>query len=626
MDRIIELKELITKYDKAYREGDAMVSDNTYDILLDELKELIGENDLFFKNSIKSNIFSDSNRREHLPTDNGIIMSSMNKIKSVDEFLNYLRLKSIPTNIDFIISGKYDGISMLKNEETKKSYSKGREDQNGITNGSLRCDNHLKLMNDVTIPLKYTFGEVIISKNNFKKMMLDKNTDEQNFSPRNIVSGLFRRDEPDEDLLFCDFIRYGYFDNNKSFKTKKEVFDYLNNFQKIKIPYRIVKISELSDEFLKKLYNEFSQEYILDGLILEVNDLQIQADFGRDSNKNPIYAIAYKSKDFDERKITKVLDILWQISKSGNCIPVAEIEMVVLGGTEVRKVTMNNASYLMNMGANKGSVVEVLKSGSVIPLIDNVIEKTPFVLPNIEGGVEWDMNNIHIKTISETDEQKKKKIFAFFSILGVENVSDKTFNLLFESGFKTIKDILSLTKEDLLKLERFGDRKAEIVYNAINSKTKDIPLNKLMHSSGFFKLLGQKKLALLEHFTEKPSIEDITKISGFSEISAKSFIDAYDIFYEFIKDLPITWKRSIKMEASSNVLEGKCFVYSGFRDKKSEEIILSKNGTIGSSISKKTTYLIISNKNSGSSKELKAKELGVIILDKNELYKLLNIV
>ncbi len=632
MSRIDELKSLITQYDTAYRKSNPMVSDDVYDNLVDELISLIGEDDDFFLSSVKEDEVS-SDRREHLPTDNSIVMASMEKVKTVEEFLKYLKLKNIPTDVEFIATGKYDGISMLKFEsddlKSCKAFTKGREKANGVSNGGLRSEKHIQYMKDVTIPVKYTYGEIIFSKSNFLKYV-EENEKELNIeilSPRNIAGGFFRRDDLSDDLHYLDFVRYGCFDDSKNFETKKEVLVFLNSHQKVKVPYKVFKLNEISEDFLKGLYNEFSSEYILDGLILEVNDLSIQKNLGRNRSNNPIGAIAFKSKDFDERKITTVLGIEWNISKDGNCIPVLLLEPTNLGGTIVKRCTMNNASYLKNMEVGINSKVEILKSGSIIPQVVRVIETKPFVYPEIEGsgGVEWDENKVHLRTLLETDEQKIKKLVAFFSILNIENLSQATIELIYNSGYKTIKDILNMSLSDFENLDRFGKTKATKLFNEIKNKTKDIPLPVLMHSTSIFRQLGKKKLILLEHFETKPTIEQIMEIEGFSEILANNYLDGYDKFYEFIKDLPITYTKTKKVEAVSNDLEGKSFCYTGIRDKHSEEILISRGAKIVSGVSSKTTHLVVKEHGSGSSKETKALELGITIMTLEELVKMLNV-
>ena len=624
--QVQELKELITKYDTAYRLGRSMVSDEVYDGLIDQLIKLIGPDDDFFLSSVKESE-QQNKRREQLPVEDGIIMASMEKIKTVDEFLKYLKLKKIPTDVEFIATGKYDGISMLKYENTNlnnvKAWTKGREDSNGNTDGGLRSEKHLNYMGDVHIPLKYTFGEVIFNKENLLKYIEENDEDIDTKSPRNIASGFFRRDDLSDDLHYLDFIRYGYFDENKKFNTKKELLDFLNTYQKVKVPYKVFTLDNLNEDFLKELYNDFSKDYILDGLILEVNDLSIQNQFGRNRSNNPIAAIAFKSKEFDERKTTTVLDIEYNTSKGGNCIPVALLKPVNLGGTEVKRCTLNNASYMQNMGIGIGSEVVLIKSGSIIPLIIEVINTKPFVYPEVEGGVEWDENKVHLRTLIETDEQKIKKLVAFFSIINVKDFSQSTLELIYYSGYKTLKDILNMSLVDFENLDRFGKTKATKLYNEIQSKIKDVPLPVLQHSSSIFKSLGRKKLVLLEHFETKPSVEDIMKIEGFSEILANNYIEGYDKFFEFISDIPVTYTKTKKQEVINDNLKDISFVFTGFRDKDIEDNIEKRGGKISSSISKTTNYLVVKDLSSTSSKISKAESLGIKIINKDEVINLI---
>lgn len=601
------LKSEIIAFDKAYREGNALISDHEYDQKIQTLKTLIGESDDFFKSSIKSEIGSES-RRDSVP----IVMASTAKVKTIKEIHDWFRLKKIPFDTKLIILPKYDGLSICKSEIDGKAWTRGSKDPSK----GLRSDEHLKAFNDIKINnIKYSYGEAIISRSNFDLFLKE---DYEN--ARNCASGLFRRDTISSELEYVDLIKYGI--DGEDFKTKEEIIVFLNQSQKIKVPYCITYLNDLSEEKLKTLYLEYSKEYELDGLIIEIDSIELQKQLGRNRDSDPNYLVAYKGS-FETIVETKVIGIQWQISKDSNLIPVVLLEPIFVDGVTISRCTMNNAKYLMNMGIGVGSKVQLLRSGGVIPLIIGILdEKQPLLLPEIE--CYWD--GVHLKTKEITSEQEIKQLSSFFTIIGVENVSEKTFELLYNSGFKTIKDILNMRIEDFNLLERFGERKSDIVYNEIQSKLKDIPLNKLMHASNCFKQLGSKKLLLLEHFEIKPSIDEILTIEGFSDILAQNFIDGYDKFYQFIKDLEnhITFKRKIPTEKPITELTDKIFVFSGFRSKELEDQIIFKGGVVSSTISKKTNYLVLKELSSSSSKAEKAREMGVIILGEIELIKLLS--
>jgi NAD-dependent DNA ligase len=250
------------------------------------------------------------------------------------------------------------------------------------------------------------------------------------------------------------------------------------------------------------------------------------------------------------------------------------------------------------------------------------VKSVYFTEPTIEGvEIGWNEAGIELLTLTETDEQKIKKNIAFFEILEADQLGPGIIEQLWFAGYKTIKDILNISKEDLEKIDRFGKRKSTIVYNSVQKSIKNVRLSKLQHASNIFKNMGSKKLELLEHFIEKPTIDQVIKIDGIGEILANEYIKNYDRFFDFIKDLPVTIEEKVEVVATGDDLKDMIFVYTGIRDKKSEELIVCRGGKIGSSVSKNTTHLICKDTNSGSSKLEKAKSLGIKIMSLDDLYK-----
>lgn len=607
MSRIEELKSLITKYDNAYRKNEPLVPDTIYDDLVDELVELIGEDDSFFSDSVKGEIDEDisSSRRAKCP----ITMASMTKVKTAEAIFKWAKNAKIPLTTMMILLPKYDGNSIAKEEETKKGYSKGRD-----TDSFLITD-HLAYMNDISLDVPYTYGEVILSRDNAEKIKDNYNTD----NPLGML-GMFRREEVSEDLKYADFIRYGVV--GKDFATKKEMIDFLNSKQKVQVPYKLICLADITDEYLKnEVYPEFSSVYNIDGLIIEVDDRVLYDKLGRHKTSlNPNGARAYKG-GFEETKETTILAIENSVSKHGVCYPTAIVSEVYLDGANVNRATLHNYSMLEFLGIGVGSTIILARMNQVIPGVVKVLTKKPFEYPDVE--CHWDENHTHLIVDNETDEMIIAKNLAFLKIIGVEYVSDKTVETLFNNGYKTIKDILFMKKDDFLLLDRFGESKAKKSFENIQTKLVDIPLSKLQHATSLFKSLGSRKLVLLEHFDTKPTKEEIMLIEGFSDILANNYLVSIDLFWEFIKDLPVSWVKTKKVEILENRLEGKVFVFSGYRDKGAENKIESLGGTIGSSVSKKTNYLVLKEKNSGNSKETKAIELGVQILDPTDLEKLI---
>jgi NAD-dependent DNA ligase len=614
---IEQLKNKIKEANEAYRVGKPIMSDSEYDILIEELANMSPDDELL---SVIGHEILDENRKTLLP----IPMASMNKIKSLDEIKDWQRLKLIPNSVEIICTPKYDGLSLCVDEITCDAITRGDGTYGQKSTEHYRLiGNHLYKNDDKKYapPFTHTYGEVIMPKSVF----LEKYSNEF-ANPRNLVAGLINSKTVSESLKDCNYIKYGAIPVLRNqFVTKGEILDSLNEAQSVKVPYHVCGILDLTEELLISLFKEWSQEYEIDGIILEVNNLATQNSLGREtSTGNPVFARAFKHPSFEQSAETEVIGITWNISKQGLLKPVLHINPVKLDGVTVSNVTGNNARFVKDMGLGIGAKVIVKRSGMVIPIIVDVLEKVEFVLPNIEGvEIDWNEAGIELITLTETEDQKLKKNIAFFEILEADSVGEGVITQLWEAGYKTIEQILNLTTSDLEKIDRFGKRKAKIVFDSIQKSIKGVQLSKLQHASGIFSGLGSKKLALLEHFTEKPTVDQVMEIEGFAEISAKTYVDNYDRFFDFIKDLPVTIAEKVEVVSVSNDLVGKQFVFTGVRRKDLEEVIASKGGVIGGSVSKNTTHLVMKEKGSGSSKETKAISLGVEILTVEELEDLL---
>jgi NAD-dependent DNA ligase len=609
---IEQLKEKIKVANQAYRIGEPIMSDAEYDILVEELADMSPDDELL---SVVGHEVIDETRKTRLP----IPMASMNKIKSLEEIKDWQRLKLIPNSVEIICTPKYDGLSLCKEE---------LNDGDCITRGDgvfgQKSNEHYKLIGNhlsgVT-DFTHTYGELIMPK----QVFIDKYSNDY-ANPRNFVAGLINSPDAREALKDCNFIKYGGVPVLRNqFTTKQEILDKLNEGQSSKVKYHVCGILDLSEELLISLFKEWSQEYEIDGIILEVNNLATQSSLGREtSSGNPVFARAFKHDSFEQRAESDVIGISWNISKQGLLKPIIHINPIKLDGVTVSNVTGNNARFVKDMGIGIGAKVVVKRSGMVIPKIVDVLQTVDFVLPTIEGvEIDWNEAGIELITLTETDDQKLRKNISFFEILEADSVGEGVITQLWEAGYKTIEQILNLTTTDLESIDRFGKRKAKIVFDSIQKSTKGVQLSKLQHATGIFPGLGSKKLALLEHFTEKPTVEQVMEIEGFAEISAKTYVENFDIFRTFIERLPITIAEKVEVVAVGDDLVGKQFVFTGVRRKDLEEIIVSRGGVIGGSVSKNTTHLVMKEKGSGSSKETKAISLGVTIFAVEELEDLL---
>lgn len=608
---IDQLKNRIREANEAYRIGKPVMSDSEYDILVEELATMSPEDELL---SVVGHEILDETRKTRLP----IPMASMNKIKTLDEIKDWQRLKLIPNAVEIICTPKYDGLSLCVDEVIGEAITRGDGVYGQRSTEHYRfIDNHL----DINNIFSFSYGEVIMPKQSF----LEKYS-EDFANPRNLVAGLINSKTVSESLRDCKYIKYGAVPVEKNtFSTKKELLDALNDRQETKVPYHVCGILDLSEELLISLFKEWSEKYEIDGIILEVNNLATQESLGREtSSGNPVWARAFKHESFEQKAESEVIGISWNISKQGLLKPIIHINPIRLDGVTVSNVTGNNARFVKDMGIGVGAKVIVKRSGMVIPKIVDVVQTVDFTEPTIEGvEIGWNEAGIELITLTETEEQKLKKIVAFFEILEADNVGEGVVTQLWDAGYKTIRDVLNITVDQLESIDRFGKKKAKIVFDSIKKSITGIQLSKLQHASGIFSGLGSKKLALLEHFDGKPTIDQVMQVEGFAEISAKNFVENYDKFLTFVEGLPVEIEQKVEVALAGTDLVGKTFVFTGVRRKDLEEVIVSRGGVIGGSVSKNTTHLVMKAKGSGSSKEEKAISLGVEILTVEELEDLL---
>ena len=611
---INELVEKITVANQKYRLGEPIMSDSQYDILIDELKALAPDNEILQK---VGHEIQDESRKSRLP----IEMASMNKIKSMEDIEDWCRLKGISKSENVIITPKFDGLSLCVKEPTNEAWTRGDGEFGQKSNEHYKLiGNHLdsNTHRDVLRSFEFTYGEVMMSKKTF----LDKYS--MDFAnPRNFVAGLLNSPDARPSLTDCNYIKYGAVVNKDYYNTKQDLIESLNACQEVKVQYHICKISDLTEDLLISLFHKFGTEYEIDGLIIEINDLSLQNKLGREtSSNNPVWARAFKHPSFEQSAESEVIGISWNISKQGLLKPILHITPVRLDGVTVSNVTGNNARFVKDMGLGVGAKVLVKRSGMVIPIIADVLTTVEFQMPDVPN-IGWNDNGIELITLTETDEQRFKQVVSFFEILETDSFGEGVIKQLWDNGHKSVKDILNISQSDLEKIDRFGKRKSQIVWNSIRKATANVSLSKLQHATGIFKGLGSKKLALLEHFTTKPTINQVLEIEGFADISAQSYIDGYDKFFEFIDGLPITIKEKVETIKVSNDLDGMTFVFTGVRRADLEEVIESRGGKIGGSVSKNTTHLVMKAVGSGSSKEKKAIELGVEVITVEQLETLL---
>jgi len=461
-------------------------------------------------------------------------------------------------------------------------------------------------------------GELIISKTKFEKKwaIIMKNA-------RNAVAGLVNSKTIDPTLAHdTHFVVYQVV---SPVLTMSEQLVIINSLDFKTVHSKL--IDKLNYDILSAylLKRRDKSKYIIDGIIVtndKVHSINVKG--------NPEYSFAFKDILEDQKALTTVTNIEWNESKDGYLIPTIIVNSVDIGGVTIKRITGNNAKFIMDNMIGIGSKVEIIRSNDVIPKIEKIITKVTPILPTNKKW-KWSETHVHIiSTEKHSNDMMIKNIYHFFSILDTVGLGEKNIEKIYNAGYTSIDMILQMTKEDIIKIDGFKEKSASNIIESIKKSTNSIPQaqlmvasNKLGHGIG----LERVKNILLNHndiITNSNKYENISstqfvkmlkQIEGFDEIISKMFVENYTKFIEFYNSIKnyITINTSIK-KPTGNILLNKHIVISGFRDKHIIDIIAREGGELGSTTSKKTDILIIKDiTQNETSKVIKAKDLGIKI-------------
>lgn len=598
-----ELEDLISFLAYAYYNEEELVDDTVYDYLIDLLKLKDPKSKVLTQVGAP---LPDRAKKVKLP----IFAPSMNKVKpDTRELELYLEKYDGP----YVLSDKIDGDSAIlhyKPPNFLSLYTRGkgiyghditflRKFLNIPSNKELKKYGELKIR-----------GEIMVSKKIFSSDYADLK------KPRTVVTSMITSQQGGPGIVFIAF-------------ELMEPLTPLNKFEKLfemgfQTPYYTVEEKLTSTKLIKYLEKRNRDgEYDIDGVIIANNQVYPAPK----NTNNPKHSVAFKVNALGVK--TKVIDLEWNETKHGILFPRIEIEPVVIEGDVIRFVSGKNAKDILVKKIGIGAQVMVVKSGGVIPEITTVVKgvkETQF--PDVE--FVWDENKVNIM-LTNTDNNQNvqiKRLLHFFTALGVERFKEGTVAKFYKSGFKTITSICTAAQTEFEKVDAVGKRMAEIIFTEVH-KVIDHPLalNKLMFASFTFdRGLGSKRLQMvIDAYPSKiykmkcPTMEEMLKVEGFSQITSKQFIDGFPLFVEFVKIHPFLKieKQKSKISAPKNGdLVGKFVVFSGFRDKKLEEEYISRGATMQSSVNKKTNLVVVDDLSSTSSKVKKAKEMGIKIVKK----------
>ena len=603
---------ILISNDAYYNTKKTLINDNEYDILREYII------DKYPENTIVKNIGAPITKNKVILPYN---MPSMDKIKPDTTALSNWMIKY---KGDYILSCKLDGVSgMYSTEgEVPKLYTRG--------DGKIGQDvSHL--LRVLNLPQKKTGeqgivvrGEFIIPKNVFK----DKYS-QQFANPRNLVSGIVNSKTIDEKTRDLHFVTYEVIYPPMKIGEQMKLLN--------RIGYEVVqnrKEDVLSNEMLSNTLMDWrtNYEYEVDGIIVTDNNIHTRKD------GNPEYAFAFKMVISDQIAEAKVLDVIWEPSKSGYLKPRVQIEPIQLGGVTIQYATGFNGDFIEKNKIGIGAVVQIIRSGDVIPHIKSVT--TPAENPKMpEQSYQWTKNHVDIVLDNfETDKTVIcKNITEFFTKLDVNGLSGKTVEKIIDTGLDTIPKILKANKEDFAKVKGFKQTMIDKIYNGIKTQIENAKIIDIMIASNQFgRGIGEQKLKLILNtestiLTSKESLEKkyekLIQIKGIGIENAKSFTENLSKFLEFLRECGLDGKlvatpiqntiRPLDIDIS-HPLYAKRIVMTNIRDANIKEKLEKVGGILDDKISKNTFLLIVKSKQDETSKSKYAKEHNIEIMEPEE--------
>jgi NAD-dependent DNA ligase len=466
-------------------------------------------------------------------------------------------------------------------------------------------------------------GEFVISKENFKKYFKSKGSK----NARNTVAGLTNTLVGSADHAYMDYVGYEVMQPELTPAKQMEMME--KTMAMITVKHKTV--SGLTTELLSDLLVDWRQNYTyeIDGIIVAHNKI-----YKERKNKNPEYAFAFKMVLSDQVAEAKVVNILWTPSKDGYLKPRVQIEPIELGGVTIEYATGFNAEFIEKHKLGVGSVVELVRSGDVIPHIQKVIRgaKEP-LMPDV--NYVWNDTHVDIMLVDKGADPvvREKNILGFFKTLDVEGVGPGVVKKMMNAGYSSVPAILWMKKDDFLGLDGFKEKMADKVYMHIQNGVEKATLPMLMKASNIFgRGFGEKKLKpvlkkyptlLVDKESDAEKIAKLMTVEGWSTKSSTAFVKHIDTFIAFLKECGLYERFVAGVDDCgvgdggvdvSHPLYGKKVVMTGFRDKELANLIESVGGEIGSSVSKKIFVVLVKNLNEDTGKAEQARQLGVSLM------------
>ena len=648
-DLIREMRELVKELNLAsrayYQESREIMTNYEYDKRYDRLLELEKMTGVTLADSpsihVGYEVLSDLPKENHESP-----MLSLDKTKDVSALQTWIG------NHTGLLSWKLDGLTIVltyRDGELFKAVTRG----NGITGEVIT--NNAKVFKNIPHRIPYRGelvlrGEAVIKYSDFEKINASiDSVDAKYKNPRNLCSGSVRQlnnEITSKRSVF--FFAFTLVRQNPDIETnsRKEQMEWLQSQGFETVEYKIVNKENIEDTVLWFSEHIETNDLPSDGLVLTFDDIAYSRSLGATA-KFPRDSIAFKWADETEK--THLLEVEWSASRTGLINPVAIFEPVQLEGTTVSRASIHNVSIVESLQLGLGDELLVYKANMIIPQIsENLTRSGTLEIPSLcpvchQPTKILKENDVKVLTCPnpecEAKHIKRLTLFVSRDAFNIEGLSEATLEKFVQKGFiQSLEDIFHLDryKDEIIGMEGMGEKSYTNLIQAIE-KSKKIPTARFIYSLGISGVgLSNAKL-ICRYFKDdiqaimSASEEDMTAIEGIGPVIAKNF-EAFFSNEKSRKEADALLKE-IQLEKEeisedSKIFEGKTFVITGsvhhFSNRNElKSFIESKGGKVAGSVSSKTHYLINNDSESTSSKNKKARELGIPILTEDDFLKLL---
>ena len=622
-----------------------IMSNYEYDALYDELVQLEKETGITLSNSptihVGYEVVSELPKEEH-----EYPMLSLDKTKDVQTLSDWLGDQM------GVLSWKMDGLTIVltyDNGELVKAVTRG----NGYVGEVIT--NNAKVFKNV--PHRIAFkgkltlrGEAVIKYSDFNALNNQIEDSEAKYkNPRNLCSGSVRQLNnavtAERNVFFFAFTLV-VAEGEDFHNSRMQQFEWLRSQG-----FDVVEHVQVDRESLPSYVSQFAEritenDFPSDGLVLILEDIAYGESLGTTA-KFPRNAIAFKWAD--EIRETHLLDVEWSASRTGLINPIAVFEPVELEGTTVSRASLHNISILRALQLGRGDLIQVYKANMIIPQIaENLTRSDSLEIPSVcpvcgETTEIRSLNDVSsLYCLNEECPAKHVKQFSLFvsrDAFNIEGMSEATLEKLIQHGFlHEPADLFHLDNyhDEIVQLDGFGEKSYQRLMASVQ-KARKITLPKLIYSLGILNIGLSNARLLCRHYKNdlqalmSASTEELTAIDGIGPVIAGSFTDYFTDEHHKKELEDLLGEVEIEQEnfeAEDRIFDGKIFVITGslehFKNRNAlKELLEEKGAKVAGSVSSKTSYLINNDAASASSKNKKARELGVSVITEEELMALM---